>query len=421
MDRFTIYFDDITVAVLTFPFVAAVLSLPYAIYQYRRYGAVPLWKTFVVFAFVLYCLCAYFLVILPLPADHSAIVPYAQTPQLDPMNVVRQLKEAAASVGLSLGNRHSWIAFAKCSCVYQAVFNVALTVPLGMFLQYFLKRPLWQTLILGFAATLFFELSQYTGLWGIYEHPYRLFDVDDLILNTMGAVVGWIISVPISAILPDIDAMNERARYRGTHYTTFARRALSFTIDLLLSNALVSLLLLAFGDGGTLDAEGLMGRLDLLYILGATGVVFMLVPALTMRTPGQALLGLRIVRPDGSRPAWWGPVVRYGILVWLWIVIIPWSVMLYQGNIEGVSVSKLATVAAMMYALWALTLVVRALVSAFKHTFVTLPGLVSDTRIMASAVADNLNRQRAESVYSMQVEQDASAYQRGNANYHAKR
>lgn len=38
-------------------------------------------------------------------------------------------------------------------------------------------------------------------MWGLYPCPFRLFDVDDLILNTLGAVVGSLLAVPLVALL----------------------------------------------------------------------------------------------------------------------------------------------------------------------------------------------------------------------------
>lgn len=51
---------DIQLGFLAFPLVALLLAVPYALYQYRRFGAISIWKTFVVFTFILYCLCAGF-------------------------------------------------------------------------------------------------------------------------------------------------------------------------------------------------------------------------------------------------------------------------------------------------------------------------------------------------------------------------
>ncbi len=42
----------------------------------------------------------------------------------------------------------------------------------------------------GFGLSLACELTQLTGIWGIYPCAYRAFNVDDLLLNTLGCVSG---------------------------------------------------------------------------------------------------------------------------------------------------------------------------------------------------------------------------------------
>ena len=41
------------------------------------------------------------------------------------------------------------------------------------------------------ALTLFIELAQLTGLFGLYPCPYRHFEIDDLILNVGGVLLGF--------------------------------------------------------------------------------------------------------------------------------------------------------------------------------------------------------------------------------------
>ena len=55
------YIEPVKSALVLFPFVALVLTLPYMLFQYRRYGAVLLLRTAIVYSFVLYLMCAYFL------------------------------------------------------------------------------------------------------------------------------------------------------------------------------------------------------------------------------------------------------------------------------------------------------------------------------------------------------------------------
>ena len=61
-----------------------------------------------------------------------------------------------------------------------------------MYLHVYFKRGFFTTVILTFMLTLFYETSQYTGLYYIYGRPYRLFDVEDLMVNTTGGLIGWV-------------------------------------------------------------------------------------------------------------------------------------------------------------------------------------------------------------------------------------
>ena len=81
---------------VTFPLLAFLMLVPYMVYEYRRYGSIPAWKSFAVFSLVLYAICAYYMVILPLPANREAYVAYAATPNLVPFEFVGQFVEAAA-------------------------------------------------------------------------------------------------------------------------------------------------------------------------------------------------------------------------------------------------------------------------------------------------------------------------------------
>ena len=64
--------------------------------------------------------------------------------------------------------------------------------PLGIYLRYYFRQGFLQTVRWGFLVSLSIELLQLSGLLFIYPRPYRLFDVDDLITNTLGAALGYI-------------------------------------------------------------------------------------------------------------------------------------------------------------------------------------------------------------------------------------
>ena len=58
-------------------------------------------------------------------------------------------------------------------------------------------------IILTFLLSLAIELAQLTGLFFIYPGSYRLFDVDDLMLNTLGGFAGTVLANFVSDLIPD--------------------------------------------------------------------------------------------------------------------------------------------------------------------------------------------------------------------------
>ena len=386
------YVSNIMAAAGAFPILATLFTLPYQIFQYRKFGSIPWWKTFLVFAFIFYLLCAYFMVILPLPADRTAVYAAAAHPQLVPFQFVSDI---VASTELDPSSPASWARFLRSGAVYVTLFNILLTMPLGGFLRYFFHRRWWQVLLAGLVCSLFFEISQYTGLFGLYEHPYRLADVDDLIQNTFGAMLGFWASVPLTRFLPDIDRMNERAIERGELRTSFTRRLLAFGIDLVVT-ALASLALhaaapsLFAGDAGKLGAQ-----------MAATGIVFMLIPIVTHgRTPGHMALKLRVVRPDGTVAGPVAYVARYALLFWCflllprWVsVLVPTSLALTSGTGEQVYVAMgLRILVMVVQAIWLVTVAARAVRCAFGRPFVMLNGIMTNTRVMAEPQLERLRR-----------------------------
>ncbi len=379
------YISNIVMGLLSLPLIALALTLPYLIYQYARFGAISFRKTFMVLVFLFYLICMFYQVILPLPADRQAFVPYAQTPQMDPYDVWRDLRSAALSVGLSSSSgARTWVAFLKVPEVYQAIFNVLLTIPFGFMLRYFFKRGVLAATVLGFGLSLFFETTQLTGLWGIYAHPYRLFDVCDLELNTLGSFVGSVLALPMIYLLPDLDAANEHAIERGLARASMTRRFIGFFIDMLLSFASAFGLCVVFGVfagdfGSTLEACAL-GILVCLFV--STGIFFMLVPTLMKgRTIGHLAVGLRIVCLDGSKPGFLNYLVRYGSLIWVCILLPAVVYLISPSVVDGIQSRAFLETMTGVYLLWIASLVVRSVVAFFGKPMVMLNGYMSNTTI----------------------------------------
>lgn len=385
------YISNIVMGILSLPLIALALTLPYLIYQYARFGAISFRKTFMVLVFLFYLICMFYQVILPLPANHQAVVPYAQTPQMDPYDVWRDLRSAALSVGLSSSSgARVWVAFLKVPEVYQAIFNVLLTIPFGFMLRYFFKRGIVAATVLGFALSLFFETTQLTGLWGIYAHPYRLFDVCDLELNTLGSFIGSVLAFPMIYLLPDLDAANEHAIERGLARASMTRRFIGFFIDALLSFVsafgLSALFGLSRGDFASTFDAGALGLLVCLF--ATTGIFFIIVPTLMQgRTIGHLAVGLRIVCLDGSKPGFLNYFVRYGVLIWVCILLPAMVYLISPSVVDGIQSRAFLETLTGVYLLWIASLVVRAVVGFFGKPMVMLNGYMSNTTIGTKADA----------------------------------
>lgn len=268
-----VYVHNALLGALTFPLVAALITLPYLIYQYRRYGRVPAWKSLCVYLFVFYLICAYYMVILPLPADRHA--DYGRVPYLVPFGFMRGV---LASSGFVASDPTTWANVLLNPEVSHALLNVVLTMPLGFFVGVFFKGRWWQATLAGFALSLFFELTQLSGLYGIYDHPYRQFDVNDLITNTSGALLGFWCYVPLCRLLPDMDDVNVEARRDARAFTSATRRLVGFGCDATLS---LGLTLAAAWVGHAMRPTAGTAKVSFLAAALATGLVFMLVPLLT--------------------------------------------------------------------------------------------------------------------------------------------
>ena len=222
----SVYKIPITSAFIIFPLIAFVLTLPYLIYQYRKYGSIPFLRSIIFYSFILYLICTYFLVILPLPSREEVSILTTPTMQLIPFDFIKDL----SNVSFNWTSFSSYINLIQNPAFYIVAFNILLTVPFGIYLRYYFECKWYQVLLFSFLLSLFFEITQLTGLYGIYPRPYRLFDVDDLILNALGGIVGFIITPIFSLILPTRKELDEKSLKRGKRVTIF-RRALAYCID----------------------------------------------------------------------------------------------------------------------------------------------------------------------------------------------
>ncbi|MBP6297802.1 MAG: VanZ family protein [Anaerolineae bacterium] len=153
-------------------------------------GRNHLLRSLLMYAFWLFGLIIAVLIVLPLPEispDFCAIYRRASTPQTVPFRFVRDIARASG-----IHYQISLRAIVGNFSFLQAFTNVGAFIPLGIYLRGFSRRSLLTATLAGFALSLSFEVVQGTGIFGLYPCPYRQFDVDDLILNTSGTLIGYV-------------------------------------------------------------------------------------------------------------------------------------------------------------------------------------------------------------------------------------
>ncbi|MGW6060924.1 VanZ family protein [Streptomyces sp. NPDC055189] len=295
------YLLPMKTAAALFPLLALLLFLPTAVILYRRHGTMSQWRALSLLGFLYYAITALCMTLIPLPkrtADMCKTFAAVAHPQWIPGNTFSDIwKEAHHKVTLNA-------LVLQNPAVSGAVLNLALLLPLGVFVRYHLRRGLAAAAAAGFGASLFFEVTQGTGLWGIYACPYRLFDVDDLLLNTAGALLGWYAAGPLARLLPAGETPADALPARQA--VTSGRRLVALLVDLTgVSAVTVFVVLIAAGDvyAATQPVPQVM--------VAVFTVWFVVVPWLTGTTPGKRLLLLKLVPTEGDgRPALWRIAVR---------------------------------------------------------------------------------------------------------------
>ncbi|MDR1442068.1 MAG: VanZ family protein [Bifidobacteriaceae bacterium] len=165
--------------------LAVVTFTPLVALAYRRYHRLT-WRYVLAWvAFLIYFMAIWAYTLFPFPGPGPV---RCVRPQLVPLYSVRDaLNYPHGSLGQLLDN----------PVVAQSTLNVALFVPLGVFISIIWRRGPFISMLAGAGLSLFVETTQLTGVWWLYPCAYRVFDTDDLITNTTGALIGGVVALAI--------------------------------------------------------------------------------------------------------------------------------------------------------------------------------------------------------------------------------
>lgn len=248
------YKIPLVTAFLVFALIAFLGTVPWTIYQYRKHGYFSFWRNVVIFSFIYYGLTAFFLVSLPLPQNRNNDVVFKDHvyTQLKPLNMLSNFQQVPGFIPTQI---RTYPILFKSFTFLEVFFNIALLFPLGVYLRYFLKKAKKWCVALGFVftTTLFFEVSQLTALFGYYAHPYRLFDVDDLLTNTIGGMLGFLMAPLLLKLIPSRDELKEKDDLYGpSSIASYGAQLIEVFVSLGLSRMVGSLVSVIFFSGNYL-------------------------------------------------------------------------------------------------------------------------------------------------------------------------
>ncbi|MCP3799419.1 VanZ family protein [Allokutzneria sp. A3M-2-11 16] len=306
-----VYLQNIQTGLLYFLVAGVALLIPIVTFHYFRFGRVEPRRSFVLYAALLYALVVLVLVFMPFPPIASVCKQGLQSTQWVPFQFVADIqaemtKRHLSGFGSAITSK-SMLSFA---------FNVALFLPLGVLLRKAYGLQLRWVLLAGFLASLVVEIIQVTGNLGIYPCPYRLFDVDDLMANTLGATLGGLIA-PAAVIVPKVLPAKEVLAQLDA--VGLPRQIVAYGLDMFLFG-----FALAFARLGLDRSEAN----SVWAMLAIFALIRLVCPLLTQGyTPAGRLLKFKVRKVDGTPPKLGALIVRevfgpFGMLVVLiWVML----------------------------------------------------------------------------------------------------
>lgn len=87
------YSEPLRQALILFPTICILFTVPYVAWNYHKYGSIFSPRILIVYSFILYLLCTYCLIILPLPSAEEAAKLHGRKTQLIPFSFVADIKK----------------------------------------------------------------------------------------------------------------------------------------------------------------------------------------------------------------------------------------------------------------------------------------------------------------------------------------
>lgn len=115
------YLEALRQAMVIYPIIIVLFTVPYIAWSYHKYGSVLSLRVLIVYSFILYLLCVYCLVILPLPTPERAATLHGHKAQLIPFSFIADIAKQAQ---IQPGQPASWLSIFTGSAFWTTVFNL---------------------------------------------------------------------------------------------------------------------------------------------------------------------------------------------------------------------------------------------------------------------------------------------------------
>lgn len=212
-----LFSSSFTLAIIAWPFISAILTLPILAIMYHRDRRLR-WSTGIsAYLAVLYAIGLLTFTLYPMPDDPQLFcATHDLAPQLNIFMIIQDAQQGLYGI-------------------LQLVMNVIFFIPLGYMLCRWAHWRFWIVTLFALSCSIFIETSQLTGFWGVYPCAYRQFDVDDMLTNTTGAMVGFGIATLVNMIWPEHD----EEEHGIVTQPGFVHRGVALLIDVLLMEIIV--------------------------------------------------------------------------------------------------------------------------------------------------------------------------------------
>lgn len=291
------YSFPIVTAISMFPMIVCLMTVPFLVWNYRKYNGLSVMRATVIFSFVFYMMCAFFLTLLPLPTIQEVL-------KRDPVpfnhHLFNNIQYALENAGFVLSDKSTWFLTSNwktlltSAMLFQIVANIVMQMPLGFYLKYYFRVSWKKAMGIGFLVSMFFEMTQLSGVWGIYPYAFRCPDVDDLMNNTLGCMIGFWMAPILMRFLPSVEDMDEIAAKRGERLGII-RAFSAFSVDWIVCNIINLIVNYVSAHYFTKFIYSDLLQVEMLKVL-LLAVYFVVLPKLWKKqTIGNALVKVKIV------------------------------------------------------------------------------------------------------------------------------